>query len=94
MPDSYIINIKLEHWEICRNHTIYGIEYGAHTPLGTQGRWKRGDICLLKERVSHSMQIPYGVRAIWYLESEKRVKSKAEVPWKDFDCECATLVSI
>jgi len=82
MPDLYIINIKPRHWEICRKDTIFGIPRGAPTLFRAEGRWKKGDICLVRGTAPN-----YGIRAIWYIESEKRIKSKAENPWKDFDCE-------
>lgn len=82
MPDLYIINIKPRHWEICRKDTIFGIPRGAPTPFRAEGRWKKGDICLVRGTAPN-----YGIKAIWYLDSEKRIKSRAENPWKDFDCE-------
>ena len=81
MPDLYIINIQPDHWETCRKESIYGMKRGAPTPFA-QGRWKTGDICLV--RVSGRN---YGVRAIWYVESEKPVESREEVPWTDADYE-------
>jgi putative restriction endonuclease len=83
MPDLYIINIKPRHWEICRKDTTFGIPRGAPTPFKGQGRrWKRDDVCIVRETAPN-----YGVRAIWYFESEKRLRSQTENPWKDFDCE-------
>ena len=78
-PDVYIINIKPHNWATCRQRSIYGIRHDAPTPF-SEGRWKSGDICLV--RVSGA---EYGVRAIWYIDAERPIKSGEEVPWTDAD---------
>jgi hypothetical protein len=85
MPDLYVINIKPKHWKTCRKDMIFGIRHRGRVPSSwRQERWKEGDLCLVRFT---DKRPNYGVRAIWYFESEQKIKTQAENPWKDLELE-------
>lgn len=71
----FYANCRYENWDACVEHEIFGLR-GKRLP-----NIEPGDLILL--RVTGHSGDPYGVKAIWRLESTEKVGRDTFVPWKD-----------
>ena len=71
----FYANCKYENWAACETHQIFGLK-GKRLP-----DLEAGDLILL--RVTGHTGEPYGVKAIWRLETVEAVGPETLVPWTD-----------